>query len=86
MDVATLTRVQASVERKVCSNHEQKMAFLGLPLASLVFALCLPVFRPTWRLYDRRPDDATLSCYQHWNGSWSCTPDSTLDVDPDDSY
>lgn len=61
------------------------MALLGA-LAPLALALCLPVFRPAWQLHDRRPDDAALSCYQHKNGTWSCTPDALLRVDPDDSY
>jgi len=57
-----------------------------LAFVPLVAALCLPVFHPAWRLHDRRPDDATLSCYQNRNGTWSCMPDALFHVEPDDSY
>jgi hypothetical protein len=58
-----------------------------MPLAMVfVASLCLPTFHPAWKLYAQRPDDPSLSCYQHWNGTWSCALDSWREVDPDDSY
>ena len=51
----------------------------------LLLAFSLPCRNP-WTLHVQRPDDASLSCYQHTNGTWACMSDLCVVIDPEDSY